>query len=182
MSKMLVGVAVLSALTFATQAAFADDSPAEPKNRDTAFLLSAGGTLASAALVAIGAGTNNGALAGAGLVSSLFTPSAGHLYAGQLGTPGLVLRLVSTGVAVAGLEEALKCFGQSGPCDHDPRHAGNLLLAAGVGYASGVLWDVVTAGHAVDNYNERIQLRVTPAVIPTASSAPAVGLGIGGSF
>ena len=180
MSKHLVGVAVLSALMFTTHAAFADDPPAEPKSRDTAFLLSAGGTLASAALVAIGAGTNNGALAGAGLVSSLFTPSAGHIYAGRLGSPGLVLRLVSTGVAVAGFKEVLECLGPS-PCNND-RRAEYLLLAAGFGYVSGTLWDMVTAGDAADRYNERLQLRVTPAVITTASSGPAVGLGIGGSF
>lgn len=182
MSKMLVGVAVLSALTFTTSAAFADEPPAEPKNRDTAFMLSIGGTLASAAVMAVGVGAGNGPLAAAGAVSSLFTPAAGEIYAGRLGTPGLAIRLVSTGVGIAGLHEAFKCFLVESPCQHDPQAAGELLLLAGLGYASGILYDIATAGSAVDDYNQRLHLRVTPTVIPTASSGPAVGLGIGGSF
>lgn len=179
---MLGAVAVLSALTFTTRAAFADESPPEPKDRGTAFALSAGGTALSAVLVIAGANSGNAPLVGAGLVGSLIAPSAGHIYAGKLGTPGLVLRVVSAGVAVAGVNEALKCFGETGSCDHDPEWAGELLVLAGIGYASGILLDIATAGRAVDDYNQRLQLRVTPAVIPTASSGRAVGLGITGSF
>ena len=182
MLKMLGAVAVLSALTLTSRAAFADESPPMPKDRGTAFALSAGGTALSAVLVMAGANSGNAPLVGAGLVGSLIAPSAGHIYAGKLGTPGLLLRLVSGGVAIAGLQEGLKCFGQSSPCDHDPRLAGELLVAAGIGYASGALLDIATAGRAVDDYNQRLQLRITPAVIPTASSGPAVGLGITGSF
>ena len=179
---MLGAVAVLSALTFTTRAVFADDSPPVPKDRGTAFALSAGGTALSAVLVMAGANSGNAPLVGAGLVGSLIAPSAGHIYAGKLGTPGLVLRLVSAGVAVAGLNEALKCVGQGSPCDHDPELAGRLLVAAGIGYASGALLDIATAGRAVDDYNQRLHLRVTPTVLPTSSSGPAVGLGITGSF
>ena len=123
-----------------------------------------------------------GRYVGCDVVGSLIAPSAGHIYAGKLGTPGLVLRVVSAGVAVAGVNEALKCFGETGSCDHDPEWAGELLVLAGIGYASGILLDIATAGRAVDDYNQRLQLRVTPAVIPTASSGRAVGLGITGSF
>jgi hypothetical protein len=181
---MHVEVAVLSALLFTIPSRFAaaDDAPPEPKDRDTAVLLSAGGTLASATLLAVGVKTENGALAAAGLISSLFTPSAGEIYAGRLGTPGLGLRLISAGVTVVGLEEAFKCFLASSPCQHDSGLAAGLIVAGGIGYASGILYDIATAGSAVDDYNRRMHVRVTPTVIPTASSGPAVGLGIGGSF
>ncbi len=182
MSKSLVAVAVLSALTFATRLALADDSAPEPKDRGTAIALSAGGTLASVALVAIGAGAHNGALGAAGLISSLVTPSAGEIYAGRLATPGLILRVASAGVGVAGLLEAFKCFGMESGCTHDAGLADGLLVAGGIGFATGVLYDIATAGSAVDEYNQRLRLRVTPTVIPTASSGPAIGLGIGGSF
>jgi hypothetical protein len=181
MSKMMVGVAAASALTFTTQLAFADEPPAEPKNRDTAFMLSIGGTLASAAALAVGVGAGNGQLAAAGAVSSLFTPAAGEIYAGRLGTPGLVLRLVSAGVAVVGVQEAFKCFLASSACQRS-EFAGAFIAAGTIGYASGILYDIAMAGSAVDDYNQRLHLRVTPTVIPTASSGPAVGLGIGGSF
>jgi hypothetical protein len=181
---MLVQVAALSALLFTTRFAAADEAPPEPKDRDTAFALSAGGTMASAALLVAGVKAGNAALAGAGLISSLFTPSAGEIYAGRLATPGLGIRLVSTGVAAVGFEEAFKCFliESSSSCQHDSRLAGELIVVAGIGYASGILYDIATAGRAVDDYNQRLHLRVTPTVIPTTSSAPAVGLGIGGSF
>jgi hypothetical protein len=181
---MHVQVAVLSALLFTITSRFAaaDDAPPEPKDRGTAVALSAGGTLASAALFAVGVKTENGALAAAGLISSLFTPSAGEIYAGRLATPGLGLRLISGGAAVVGLEEAFKCFLASSPCQHDPGLAAGLIVAGGIGYASGILYDIATAGRAVDDYNRRMHVRVTPTVIPTASSGPAVGLGLGGSF
>jgi hypothetical protein len=184
MPRMRVEVAALSALLFTITSRFAlaDDAPPEPKDRGTAVALSAGGTMASATLLVVGVETKNGALAAAGLISSLVTPSAGEIYAGRVVTPGLVLRLVSAGAAVAGLEEAFKCFLASSPCQHDPGLAAGLIVAGGIGYASGILYDIATAGRAVDDYNQRMHVRVTPTVIPTAASGPAVGLGIGGSF
>jgi hypothetical protein len=181
---MPVEIAVLSALLFTitSRLAAADDTPPDPKDRDTAIALSAGGTLASAALFAVGVKAENGALAATGLISSLVTPSAGEIYAGRLASPGLVLRLVSAGVTVVGIDEAFECFLASSPCHHDPELAGALIVAGGIGYATGILYDLATAGSAVDDYNRRMHVRVTPTVIPTSSSGPAVGLGIGGSF
>lgn len=179
-------VAVLSALLFTITSRFAaaDDAPPEPKDRGTAIALSAGGTLASAALLAVGVKAESAALAGAGLISSLITPSAGEIYAGRLATPGLGIRLVSTGVAVVGFQEAFSCFlsDSSSSCRHDSEVAGVLIVAGALGYASGILYDIATAGTTADEYNRRLHLRVTPTVIPTASSGPAVGLGLGGSF
>jgi hypothetical protein len=89
-------------------------------------------------------------------------------------------------VAIVGVTEALKCtfFGDAGdpPCHSDADRASALLLVGVIGYASGVIYDIAMAGHAVDEHNRELHLRVTPTVIPTASSGPAVGLGIGGSF
>jgi hypothetical protein len=182
---MHVKIAALSAVLFtiASRFAAADDAPPEPKDPSTAVVLSAGGTAASATLFLLGVKTENGALAAAGLISSLVTPSAGEIYAGRLGTPGLVLRLVSAGVAVAGVQEMFKCFlASSSSCQYDAELAGTLIVAGGIGYASGILYDIATAGRAADDYNRRMHVRVTPTVIPTAASGPAVGLGIGGSF
>lgn len=181
---MHVEVAVLSGLLFTIVSRFAaaDDAPPELKDPSTAVVLSVGGTAASATLFLVGVKAENGALAAAGLISSLVTPSAGEIYAGRLGTPGLVLRLVSAGVAVAGVQEAFKCFLESSSCQHDPELAGALIVAGGIGYASGILYDIATAGRTADDYNRRMHVRVTPTVIPTGSSGPAVGLGIGGSF
>ena len=182
MSKVMVrvgvGVAVLSALSFTTRLAAADDAAPEPRSRGTAFALSAGGTALSVGVVAIGASTGRRDVAVAGLLSSLVTPSAGEIYAGELPTWGMGIRIVSAGVAIAGVSEALKCPLASNSCPG----VGGLLAASALGYASGIIYDLATAGTAVDHYNERLRLRVTPTVIPTASSGPAVGLGIGGSF
>lgn len=99
MSKMRVAVAIaiVSALTFTARLAGADDAPAW-KDRDAAFKLSAGATLASVGLVVTGASTGHDALTAAGLLSSLVTPSAGEIYAGKLVTPGLGIRAASAGI------------------------------------------------------------------------------------
>jgi hypothetical protein len=176
-SKMRVTGAVLSTLMFTTRLALADPAP-EPKDRSTAFLLSLGGTAASLSLVLAGADNSNEWLLGAGLISSLFTPAAGRIYAGCLFTPGLGIRLVSAGLAVAAFKEALDDEGNRG----NNERTRVLFFAGVIGYASGIVYDIATVGRAVDDYNQRLRLHVTPTVIPTASSGPAVGLGIGGSF
>ncbi|HEX7841934.1 MAG TPA: hypothetical protein VF469_30900 [Kofleriaceae bacterium] len=182
MSKVLVTVAVLSALTFTAHLASADDAPPEPKSRDTATLLSVGGTALSIGLVVAGASAKNGTLAGAGLLSSLVTPSAGEIYAGQPYTWGMGIRLVSAASAVAGLREAFKCDWAGDTCHHDPALATDLLVAGGLGYATGIIYDIATAGSAVDEYNRKLNLHVAPTMMRTASSGPAVGVGISGSF
>jgi hypothetical protein len=184
MSKLPVALAIVSAVTFTTRLAGADDAPAV-KDRDAAFKLSAGATLVSIGLVVAGASTGHDALTDAGLVSSLVAPSAGELYAGKLLTPGLGLRAASAGIGLLGLNEAHNCgyyVWPTGSCRNSGDITRALILIGAIGYVSGTLYDIATAGSAVDDYNQRLHLRVTPAVIPTASSGPAVGLGLGGSF
>jgi hypothetical protein len=182
MSKLLVIAAALSALAAAPALASADEPAEEPLDRNTAFLLSLGGTAASATMVVIGGSSSNGTLFAVGLVSSLVTPAAGEIYAGKLFTWGMGIRVVSAGAAVVGFAEAFKCLFAEDTCHSDTEAAGTLIAAGAIGYAGGVLYDIATAGSAVDDYNRRYHLRVTPTVIPTTSSGPAVGVGVAGSF
>ncbi|HEX8112868.1 MAG TPA: hypothetical protein VF516_34290 [Kofleriaceae bacterium] len=166
----------------AARGASAEDAVPEAKDRYVAFALSAGGTGLSIGLVALGGKTGNNTLATAGLLSSLVTPAAGEIYADKLVTWGMGIRLVSAGVLVVGYAEAFRCLFASEPCSTDPSAAGTMIAVGALGYATGVVYDIAAAGSVVDDYNRRLRLRVTPTVIPTASSSPAVGLGIGGSF
>ena len=181
MPKVQVAVAVVAVLTLSTHLAAADEVAPEPRDRDAALTLSAGGTVASIGLMLAGQSTGTGAVTTAGLLSLLITPSAGEIYAGNLFTAGMGIRLGSLGAGLVGLIELVDCpLFEAGGCSGG---GGAALLALGaLGYATGIVYDIATAGRAVDDYNQRLHLRVTPTVIPTASSAPAVGLGIGGSF
>ena len=184
MSKLPVAVAIVSALTCTTRLAAADDAPAS-KDRDVAFKLSAGATLVSIGLVVAGASTGHDRLTDAGLLSSLVTPSAGELYAGKLLTPGMGIRALAAGVELAALSEARNCgwyVWPTGSCRNSGDITQALILIGAIGYATGAIYDIATASRAVDDYNQRLHLRMTPTVIPTASSGPAVGLGLGGSF
>lgn len=184
MSKMRVAVVVVSALTFTTHLAAADDAPA-PKDRDVAFKLSAGATVVSIGLVIAGASTGHATLTDAGLLSSLVTPSAGELYAGKLLTPGMGIRVLSAGVGLLGINEAHNCgwyVWPTGSCRNSGDITRALILIGAIGYATGTVYDIATTSRAVDDYNERLHLRVAPTVIPTGSSSPVVGLSLGGSF
>jgi hypothetical protein len=186
MSKLRVALAIVSAVTFTTRLAAADDAPAR-KDRDAAFKLSAGATLVSVGLVVAGASTGHDALTDAGLLSSLVTPSAGELYAGKLMPPGLGLRAASAGIGLLGVNEALHCgfyIYPTGSCRNSGDITRALILIGAIGYVTGTFYDIATATSAVDEYNQRLHLRVTPTVIPTASAGSAVGLGLGlgGSF
>lgn len=189
MWKRVVPLAVLFALTFAARLAAADEPAPEPKNRGTAFALAGGGTALSIGVTAVGLAAGNGPLIAAGALSSLVTPSAGAWYAGESLTWGLGIRLLSSAVLIAGAAEGFKCVGHIGygsgngePCEHDPRRAGNLVLIGGIGYGVGVLYDILTAGSAVDRYNERFHVRVAPIASSTAASGRTFGLGVHGSF
>jgi hypothetical protein len=184
MSKIQVVVAVVVVLAFTTRLAAADEAAPESKDRDTAFWLSGGGTAVSVGLLLAGAGTHNSALSSAGGLSLMVTPAAGEIYAGKMFTAGMGIRLASAGVAFIGAVELVSCsfpLVEAGGCSGGGGGAALLILGA-LGYTGGVVYDIATAGSAVDDYNQRLRLRVTPTVIPTASSGSALGLGISGSF
>lgn len=185
MSRNQVAVAVVAVLAFTTRLAAADEAAPEIKDRGTAFTLSAGGTAVSIGLVLAGASTRHATLSTTGILSSLVTPAAGELYAGKVFTAGMGIRLISTGVGLLGVAELASCsfpLVEAGGCSGGGGSGAALLVLGALGYTSGIIYDIATAGSAVDDYNQRLHLRVTPAVIPTASSGPAVGLGITGSF
>ena len=115
----------------------------------------------------------------------LVAPSAGEFYAGKVFTTGMGLRLASLGVAFIGAAELARCsfpLVEAGGCSGGGGGGAALIILCALGYTGGVIYDIATAGRAVDDYNERLRVRVTPTVIPTASSGPALGLGITGSF
>lgn len=178
MFRLLVTVMVVCALALPTRFASAE-TPA-PKNRTTALALSLGGTLVSLGLTAAGAGSQDGVLLATGLVSSLVTPSAGEIYAGELFTAGMGIRLLSAGVGYVGVGVALRCFLVTRPCEKHDGLAVSLITAGAAGYVSGIVYDIATAGAAVDRHNRRIELQLAP-IIPTPANR-AAGLSLRGSF
>ncbi len=184
MSRIQVAVTVVAVLAFTTHLAAADEIEPELKDRSTAFALSAGGTAVSIGLVLVGAKTGNSSLTVLGALSSLVTPAAGEIYAGKVFTPGMGIRLASVGVGLIGLVAATTSFVQTAATGNGDGGSGGaaVVVLASLGYATGILYDLATAGNAVDDYNQHPRYRLVPTVIPTASSGPAVGLGIGGSF
>jgi hypothetical protein len=155
-----------------------------PKSRATAFALSAGGTALSGALL-LGAATGNGHIVLVGAAGSLILPSLGQIYAGQLFTWGQAIRVASTAVLAVGANEALKCFGprwgdSPPPCENDRDLAGTMIVAGAIGFGVGALYDIATAGSAVDNFNRKHQLRAAPLVAPGAGTT--VGVGLSGTF
>lgn len=187
MSKALVLVPAFLALASTARSASADDEAGSgDKDRNVAFALSTGGTALSIGLVALGGAGGDGTLAMTGLLSSLVTPAAGEFYAGKPLTWGMGIRLVSGVVGVVGVAGVARCTSLavfvSGPCHEDPDAAAALMVTGAVGYAAGIVYDIATAGSAVDDYNRRLHLRVMPTVLQTASTRATVGVGIGGLF
>jgi hypothetical protein len=184
MPKVPVAVAVVAVL-FSARLAAADDEIPESKDRTTAFTLSATGTAVSIGLVLAGVSTHNAALNATGILSSMITPAAGEIYAGRFFTTGMAIRLVSVGVGLVGVVEVASCTFpgvEAGGCSNGGGGGAALLVLGAVGYGAGIIYDIATAGREVDGYNQRLHLRITPSVIPTASSGPAMGIGITGSF
>ena len=186
MWKVQVRVAVVAvvAVLMCARVAAAEEVAPETKGRGTAFALSAGGTAISIGLVVAGVSNREGFLTGVGLVSSLVTPTTGEIYAGKVFTAGMGIRLASVGVGFIAASALATCtypLVAAGGCRNAEGGAA-LLVLAGLGYAGGIVYDIAAAGSAVDDYNQRLRLRVAPTVIPTAASGPAVGVGITGSF
>ena len=183
MSKLVLAVTAAASLCVATAAHAdpADPGDQGPKDPTTALELSVGGTLASAGLVAIGAGAHNDGMIVAGLVSSLVTPSFGEWYAGKPVTLGMGLRVASTLVFVAGASEAFKCI-DSDNCQNNNTAAGVMLLGGLIGYAGGTIYDIADAPSAAREFNRAHQIHVVPTYMRTPSGNAAMGMGIGGTF
>ena len=177
-------LACVSALALAPRVATAD-AP-EPRSPNTALLLSAGGTLASVGLFALGAHDyhkQNEGLELAGTLSALVTPSLGQWYAGQYVTIGMAARAAGGVAFVAGLSEESTCIGYEGRCTLGRDNAEFLWLAGAFVFAGGVIYDVAAARSAAADYNTRHRAPVALApTILSSPSGPVMGVGLGGSF
>src|SRR5262245_19961452 len=162
----------------------AADSP-EPKNPETAAMLSLSGTLGSGALIVLGLANHGGAgdsLALVGFASSVITPSFGEWYAGEYLTAGLGFRLTGVIVGALGLSQLNICF--ESPCNSDGNGAALTLMSLGVvSYATGVIWDIAAAPSAARKANAMHHApMITPSVMASPSGRAAYGLGVGGTF
>lgn len=166
---------------------------AEPKSRRTAELLSGVGASVSGAVVIAGFVTApdskriNPLVMYTGIGLLFVTPSLGELYAGEYLTIGMGVRALAAGLAVYTLETQTTLAtcdsalsSTEPPCEIFTEAAYPLLGIAAIGFIGGVWYDALDAGDAVDRWNRRHGLSVTPGV-PTASG-PAPGLTLSGRF
>jgi hypothetical protein len=164
-----------------------------PKSEQTAMILAGVGTGASSALILAGfmAGDSdqpfNKPLLYTGLVGAAITPSLGHFYAGEYFTIGMAARVVGAGLATYGLTHYTRvttcddAHGAGTMCKSIDSGAYPLLGLAAIAFVGGMAYDVGDAGPAVRRWNEKHNLVIAPAIIPSASG-PASGLSIAGSF
>ena len=183
--KTLVAAAVAVVVVLSSSAAARADAPGEtapvdvPRAREhkrlsSAFLVTLAATSAPLMLSAIGGEMCESDACAApfgiiGMAGMVLGPSAGHWYAGEGVTTGLVLR----GSAVTGMI----FLALRDPYLDDPvLTIGGLIAAVGV-WETGVIWDLVTLPRAVRRHNQRIDMLVTPVV--TDRSA---GLALSGAW
>ena len=163
------------------------------KSRQTAQLLSGVGASVSGAVVLGGfmfapdSKRINEPVMYTGIGMLFVTPSLGEFYAGEYLTIGMGVRALAAGLAVYTLETQTKLAtcddalsSTDPPCEIFTEGAYPLLGIAAIGFIGGVWYDALDAGDAVDRWNRRHGLSVTPGV-PTASG-PAPGLTLSGRF
>jgi len=144
-----------------------------PKNRDTAFLLSSVGTLVPIGIFVASIRAEKPSLLLLSTGVAIFTPSAGHWYAERFFTPGMGIRAL--GVTVSGLALMAAIANDDGSSSGAVK-----LFYGGLGLvAVGALWDIATAGSAVDDWNRRNVPAVAPTVMKTGDG---YGFGLAGSF
>ena len=154
----------------------ADGEVPPPKSEDTTFLLSAGPTVAAAVLVGAGIGLreSNRTLGqdaiGIGVLALGITPSFGEWYAERYFTPGMGMRFAGTLIAGVG---AIRGACLDLDCSKNNKGE-SWLVAGGLVFALGAVYDVATARGAARSYNRR---RV--AIVPAAHGT---GLAVSGSF
>ena len=133
--------------------AHADEEVPPAKSEDTAFLLSAGPTVGAAVLVGAGLGlresnrTVGQEAIGIGVLALGITPSFGEWYSERYFTVGMGMRFAGTLIAGVG---AIR-----GACldlDCSSRNKGeSMLVAGGLVFALGAVYDVATARGAARN-------------------------------
>lgn len=142
----------------------------------TAVLISLGGTAASYGVLALGATMEHGGrVVAIGALGTLLAPSFGRWYAGSPGLGGLGWRLVGAGIGVGGAALMFdNCFWETS-CDETTPTA--LIVAGGVMYLGGTIYDIVHAGRDAEQHNEQLKL------VPTLSPGDRrIGLALSGRF
>jgi hypothetical protein len=175
-------VAVVVVLSFAFAREARADAPGEtPPLRDTraqhksllgAYLWTVAATSGPMAMGAIALDGCESDACGVGLStlavgSMVFGPSAGHFYAGEGVTTGLVLRgSAVTGIIFLALRDPY--------LDQPVVTVGGLLAAVGV-WETGVIWDLVTLPRAVRRHNRTVDLLVAPVVTDRSAGLALTG-------
>lgn len=176
MNRLAAALAAAVLLSFAGAARA--DAPGEtpprpraPKRLSTAVLVTLAATSGPLAVAALGESCDTDACAGTtgmiGLAGLVLGPSAGHWYAGEGVTTGLVLRGAATTATVF---LALRDPHLESPVVT----IGGLIVAAGV-METGILWDLVTLPRAVRRHNRDLELLVTPVVTDRAAGLALAG-------
>lgn len=169
---------ILAALALVASAAHAD--PLEPKSRTTAAWLSVGSTLGGVGLVIAGGASHDDTLAWVGGGVTLLGPTAGHWYADEVATPGLLARGLGAGLLFAGAPKLI-CW--SGNCE-DQDAAWGLAIAGTALVLGGAAWDIATASDAADDWNRDhdLDLTIAPTAVRTPRGDTVPGLAFAGRF
>jgi hypothetical protein len=162
---------------------------ADDKSRDTAKYLSGGASAVSGAVLLYGfldapmGGVFNTPVLYTGLAMATVTPSLGEFYAGEWFTPGMGIRLASAGLAVYAIQneqEEVRCDTASSsaqPMCKQLKGAGIALIGvAAIGFVGGMWYDALDAGDAVDRWQRRNNITVSP------TAGAMTGLSIAGTF
>jgi hypothetical protein len=162
--RMLFLVLVLALLLLAPRAARAEEDQREPL---IALSLSAGITGGGVAMMF----SRRDEVRIGGAVLFFAGPTTGHWYAGTWGNGGTVLRMIGTAMGVYGLTQ-LDLFSDE---DNDDG-AGGLIIAGGVLYIAGGIYEIITAPSAVHDYNRRhAGIALTPLVDDRTTGLAVVG-------
>lgn len=192
-------VVLVSTVVLVRPLAHADEGPKDPQ---TAFWWSAGGTIGAAALIGVGAivyasfdsGTENPprllkvplhnwgtGIADFGALASGFAPSFGEWYSHKFLTAGLGLRLA--GAAVAGLGTVHICGVDANEYGCQAHNNNGLIVLGAIMYGGGVIYDIATAKREARHYNRDASAHA--AIAPTAlrgATTTGYGLAAVGTF
>ena len=184
MKRVLVSLAIVAML--------AGTASAE-KSLRTARILSGVGTGVSGLLftTAFFVGEKNGdvnmPLLYAGLGSGVLTPSLGQFYAGKYVTIGMGLRVAAALLAtygVVGQDQEVRCNNtvEFQLCRNLKQEAYLYIGLAGIIFVGGAAYDIQELPSAIDDYNKRPSVALTPTLLPTTNGDSAFGLAAVGTF
>jgi hypothetical protein len=152
----------------------------EPTRRSpgVATILALGGTLSSVGILILSGTTLDREVIYLGLGTAVVLPSLGHWYSNKPFTLGLGLRAASSTAAIIGLANEKGC---GAGCDDGVYNA--LIYGGLIGLGLGAAYDIATAGHWAERYNERhgLGLTMAPTLLPTRAGT-GYGVALGGAF